>query len=190
MYTIKQENRGLCPYDDTRYLLADLPDYRPNPNTHAYGLRDLATEEHLVADQSEPGEKLIIQHSLDRFARSHARMTRRLELAGTMEMKQELPDGNAKGELHGDQLLMAKQVDAARHGYVIRMVDLIERIIARDKLERILSPPLECQRHSRRNAPGRFTCRSIAAISQSRRLIRLRCAGATSVDTTPSALEI
>ena len=34
--------RGLCPYDDKRYLLADLPDGRPNLNTHAYGHRDLA----------------------------------------------------------------------------------------------------------------------------------------------------
>ena len=41
VYTIKQEKRGLCPYDDKRYLLADLPDGRPNPNTHAYGHRDL-----------------------------------------------------------------------------------------------------------------------------------------------------
>ena len=51
VYTMEQEKRGLCPYDDKRYLLADLPDGRPNPNTHAYGHRDLAAEEHLVADQ-------------------------------------------------------------------------------------------------------------------------------------------
>ena len=50
VYTIQQEKRGLCPYDDKRYLLADLPDGRPNPNTHVYGHRDLAAEEHLVAD--------------------------------------------------------------------------------------------------------------------------------------------
>ena len=54
VYTMKQEKRGLCPYDEKRYLLADLPDGRPNPNTHAYGHRDLAAEEHLVADQPEP----------------------------------------------------------------------------------------------------------------------------------------
>ena len=50
---MEQEKRGLCPYDDKRYLIADLPDGRPNPNTHAYGHRDLAAEEHLVADQPE-----------------------------------------------------------------------------------------------------------------------------------------
>ena len=50
VYTMAQAKRGLCPYDDMRYLLADLPDGRPNPNTHANGHSDLAGEEHLVAD--------------------------------------------------------------------------------------------------------------------------------------------
>ena len=50
IFTMEQEKRGLCPYDDKRYLLADLPDGRPNPNTHAYGHCDLAAEEHLMAD--------------------------------------------------------------------------------------------------------------------------------------------
>ena len=44
----------------TRTLLADMPDGRPNSNTHAYGNCDLAAEEHLVADQPEPGSDLII----------------------------------------------------------------------------------------------------------------------------------
>ena len=34
----------------------------PIPNTHAYGHCDLAAEEHLVADQPEPGAELIIQY--------------------------------------------------------------------------------------------------------------------------------
>ena len=50
VYTMEQEKRGLCPYHDKRYLLADLPDCRPNPNTYAYGHCDLASEEHLMAD--------------------------------------------------------------------------------------------------------------------------------------------
>ena len=62
VYTMEQEMRGLCPYDDKRYLLADLHDGRPNPNTHAYGHRDLAAEEQLVADQPKPGAELIIRH--------------------------------------------------------------------------------------------------------------------------------
>ena len=141
VYTIEQEKRGLCPYDDKRYLLADLPDGRQNSNTHAYGHCDLAAEEHLVADQPEPGAKLIIRHPEELFARRPARVNRRLKLAGAMEMNEKLPDGDADGELHGDQLLVAERVAAARPGGAIPMGDVIERIIARDNLERPISPP-------------------------------------------------
>ena len=111
---MEQEKRGHCPYDDKRYLLADLPDGRPNPNTHAYGYPDFAAEKHLVADQPEPCAELIIRHPEERFARRHAHVTKRLKLAGAMEMEKELPDGDADGELHGDQLLIAERVAAAR----------------------------------------------------------------------------
>ena len=101
-------------------MLPDLPDGRPNPNNHAYGHSVLAAEEHLVADQPEPGAELIIWHPQERFARRHDRVTRRLKLAGAMEMEEELPDGDADNELHGDQLLMAERVAAARPGGAIR----------------------------------------------------------------------
>ena len=58
-----------------------------------------------------------------------------------MEEK-ELPDGDADGELHGDQLLVAERIAAARPGGAIRMGDVIERIIARDNLTRTVSPPV------------------------------------------------
>ena len=72
VYTMEQEKRGLCPFDDKQNLLAYLADGRPNPNTHAYGHRDLAAEEHLVADQPEPGAELIIRHQEERFSHRHA----------------------------------------------------------------------------------------------------------------------
>ena len=56
-------------------------------------------------------------------------------------MDEELPDGDADGELYGDQLLVADRVAAARPGGAIMMGDVIERIIARDNLERPISPP-------------------------------------------------
>ena len=56
-------------------------------------------------------------------------------------MDEELPDGDADGELHGDQLLVAERVAAARPGGAIRMCDVIDRIIACDNLERPISPP-------------------------------------------------
>ena len=118
---MEQEKRGLCPYDDKRYLLADLRDDCSNTNTHAYGHRDLAAEKHLVADHPEPNAELIIRHPEERFARKHARVTRRLELSGQMNMEKNLPDGDADGELHGDQLLVAKRVAAARRGGAIQI---------------------------------------------------------------------
>ena len=100
---MKQKQRGLCPYDDKRYLLADLPDGRPNPNTHAYGHCNLAAEKRLVADQPKPGVELIFRHHEERFTWRHTRVTKRLELAGAMEMeKEELFDHQADGVLHGE----------------------------------------------------------------------------------------
>ena len=81
---MEQEMSGLCPYDDKRYLLADYFDGRPNPKTHAYSHRDLAVKEQQVANQPEPGAELIIRHPEERLARRHARVTRRLKLAGAM----------------------------------------------------------------------------------------------------------
>ena len=51
VYTMEEEKRRLCPYDNKRYLHADLPDGRSNPNTYSYYHRDMAEEKHVVADQ-------------------------------------------------------------------------------------------------------------------------------------------
>ena len=124
-----------------------------------------------MADQPEPGGELIIRHREDRFARRRARVTRRLELAGAMKMEEEeLPDGDADGELHGNQLLVAEHVAAARPGGAIRMGDVIERIIARDNLTRRLA--------ARSNASATYAAtrwtewveRPITAVLTSRRL--------------------
>ena len=138
---MKQEKRGFCPCDDKRYLLADLRDGCYNPNTYAYGHGDLAAEEHLVAHHPELGAELIIRHPEERFARRHARVTRRLDLAGVMDMEGKLYDDDADCELHVGQLLVAEQVAAARPGGAMRMNKKIERIITRDNLERPISPP-------------------------------------------------
>ena len=126
VYTIEKEKRGLCQYDDKRYLLADLADNRTNPNTHAYGHRDLAAKEHLVADQPEPGAALINRHPEERFARRQARVTWRFQHAGAMEMEEELPDCNADGEPYSDLHVVAERMAVARRGGAIRMGDVIE----------------------------------------------------------------
>ena len=62
IYTLEQETRGLCPYDDKRYLLADLHDGIPNPNTHAYGHHKLATEVRIQIDMPErSGAELVLE---------------------------------------------------------------------------------------------------------------------------------
>ena len=94
-----------------------------------------------MADQLEPCAELIIRHPEARFARRRARVTRHLKLAGTMEMEEELPDGDSEGELHGEKLLVAERVAAVRLGGAIRMGDVIERIFARDNLARPVSLP-------------------------------------------------
>ena len=134
-----QKMNGLCAYDDKRYLLADLLDNRPNPNTHAYCHCSLAAKEHLMAEQPETGAELIIRHPEERFVRRHARVVKRLELAGAIKMEKELPDGEADGEHHGDQLLITERVAAVRPGCAIRM-DEVRGNIARDIFERPFSP--------------------------------------------------
>ena len=131
---MQQEKRGHCTFDDKRYLRADLPEGRPNPNTRANNHCDLAAEELLMAHKPEPCAELIIRHSEKQFNRRHARVTRRLKLAGAMEMEKELPYGDADGETHGDQLLMAERVAVARLGGAIQIGDVIARIIARNIL--------------------------------------------------------
>ena len=155
VYTMEEEKRGLCPFDDKRYLFADLLDGRPNPNTHAYGHRDLAAEKHLVADQPEPGPELIIRHPEERFARRHARVTRRLELAGEINIQEELPDGDADVELHVDKLLwLSKWLPrdlVAPFEWVTGSNESLPATISSGLSRRLV----ECQRHLRSNVPGR-----------------------------------
>ena len=54
--------------------------------------------------------------------------------------EEELPDGDADGELHGDQLLVAERAAAARPGGAIRMGDVIDGSL-RARTSRSVSPP-------------------------------------------------
>ena len=63
--TLEQEKRGLCPYDDKQYSLAELPDGSPNPSTHAFGHYSLASEEQLVVDMpKQAGAEIVIEQLL------------------------------------------------------------------------------------------------------------------------------
>jgi hypothetical protein len=51
---MEQKKRGFCPYDDKRYLLANIPDNKPNPFTHAYGHFEVPDTERLTLDHPHP----------------------------------------------------------------------------------------------------------------------------------------
>ena len=97
MYSLEQEKRGLCPYDDKRYLLANIPDGSPNPHTHAYGHKDLGWEERFVADMpAVPGTDLIIENQERRYTQRHQRVVKKLrtmrEAEGVEEEEQGEPE--------------------------------------------------------------------------------------------------
>ena len=133
---MEQEKSGLCPYDDKRYLLADMPDGRPNPNTQAYGHRDILAEETLVADHPKPGAELVIKHIKKHFNSLHARVIRSIQQYNEMEENH----SDIEDEIYGDNLLMAENRAVSRPGSAIRMGEVIEQICARNNLKRPVSP--------------------------------------------------
>ena len=61
IYTVSQIKRGLCPYDDKLYLLANLINGQPNPNTHAVGHYELLYEAvQPEIDQPSSGDNLYV----------------------------------------------------------------------------------------------------------------------------------
>jgi len=60
IYTLEQTKRGLCPYDDKRYLLANLPDGKPNPRTHAYGHFEIANLEYVIEERPNAADGMAI----------------------------------------------------------------------------------------------------------------------------------
>ena len=78
-----------------------------------------------MVDKPVFGEQPIIT-----INRKHIFVTRRLKRACVMNIKEKLHYGDANGKLHGDLLLVAKQVAAAWSGNAIWMDKVIEPIIA------------------------------------------------------------
>ena len=132
IYTLEQGRRGLCSYDDKRYLLADLHDGTPNPNTHAYGHHEYAAEVRVQMDMPEQsGTELVLQQqqppsndepyhtSLQvvkcglQFKRRHDRVAKTLAKRNRRESNGEeiggeeydqVPHGDENGQLDGAQL--------------------------------------------------------------------------------------
>ena len=151
LYTLEQSKRGLCPYDDKRYLLADLPDGSPNPNTHAYGHKDLAAEEELVPEMPDgPGTELLIERREERFKRKHRRVVATMSARGRRDSngdeidddgQGDIPDGDQEGELRGADLERAERAAAARPGGRGRLDNVIDLIARMNNIQVPPSPP-------------------------------------------------
>ena len=131
MYSLDQEKRSLCPYDDKRYLLANLPDGSPNPNTRAYGHKDLTSEERLVADMPEtPGNDLIIEHQERRFNQRHQRVVKKLwDMAGAKEeLEAEKQEAVLKILHNSEEWVKAAREAASRPGIAGRITEVIDRL--------------------------------------------------------------
>ena len=136
--------RGLVPYDDKRILHADLTDTQPNPDTHAFGHYSLEAVRMLEPEQLPAGEEMVVvvrpcrnERYEAQLARKHAKVVKKARVL----RPDNGDDGNSDGELHGNQLLVAKWEAAVPPGNAIRMGDVIEQIIARKHLKRPVSPP-------------------------------------------------
>jgi hypothetical protein len=142
VYSLEVEKRGLIAYDDKRVLLANLENGEPNPYTHAYGhyslVNDIQIQE--AEEQPEAGNDL---HVVTREERNEARLQRKHQLAVKMATKQnrENSSDEDEAEVQGDDLVVAQRAAAARPGTSVRINDVIERICARNNLERPMSPP-------------------------------------------------
>ena len=72
IYTLEHEKRGLRPYDDKRYLFVNMPDGSRKPNTHAYGHRDILSEDRLEVDMPDrSGMDLMIERHQQRQEPEH-----------------------------------------------------------------------------------------------------------------------
>ena len=60
VYSFEVKKRGLHTYDDKRYLLDNLEDGTPNPNTHAYEHYSIPATDTLF-DSPEAGQGLVIR---------------------------------------------------------------------------------------------------------------------------------
>ena len=147
VYTIAVEKRGLVPYDDKRYLLANLPDDQPNPNTHAFGHYSIDEVHIEEPEQPEPGNDLVIEERAPRATRTqrwearldrkHKRAVKKARALGPDEINDDDPDI----ELDGDQLVQAEREAAARPGAARRMEELFNNMLNRFAPDRPASPP-------------------------------------------------
>ena len=144
IYKMDVQKRVLVPYDDKRILLADLLDGKQYPDTNAFKHYSIKAVRMPEPEQPPAGDEMVVvvlpsgnEQYEAQLARKHARVVKK---ARALRLDN-INNGDSDGKLHGNQLLVAEREAAARPGGAIKMGDVIERIIARDNLERPVSPP-------------------------------------------------
>ena len=143
VYSLAVEKRGLIAYVDKRVLLANLDNGEPNPNTHAYGHYSLAREVRVEDAEEQPGAGNDLQIE-SRAKKEEARLQRKHALAVKRARRGQFENisEDDEAEVQGDDLIQAQRAAVARTAPSIRINTVIERICARDHLERPTSPPL------------------------------------------------
>jgi len=170
IYTLEQSKRGLLPYDDKRFLLANLPDGSSNPNTHAYGHHSITDVQVREPEQPAAGAELIVetqpvvmtreQRAERRFKRKH----RRAQIKAGVPVddtdadnddddgdgNRDVNDSASDDDLSGAEWDRAYQDAAARGGVAGQMDNVINHLIAANNLRRPYSPPAIHSRRKRR----------------------------------------
>ena len=121
-------------------MLANLENGEPNPYTHAYGHYSLADDIQVqeADEHPEAGNDLQV---VTREQRHEAHLQRQHQLAIKRANCTNRENSSDEDEVQGDDLILAQRAAAARPGTSVRMNDVIERICARQNLERPTSPP-------------------------------------------------
>ena len=141
VYLLAVEKRGLIAYDDKRVLFSDLNNWQPNPNTHAYGHYSLVKKIQVedAKEQAAAGNDL---HIVTREQKHEARLQLKHAIAFKKAKRGNIDDSleDDKAELVNDDLIVAQRAAAARPGTWVRINNVIEKICARQNLQRPTSP--------------------------------------------------
>lgn len=131
IYSLEARKRGIVPFDDKRFLLADLDDGQPNPNTHAFGHYLIDTAEFPEPEQPPAGADMVIERHEPRANRNQrweARLLRKHKRA--VRNARDLQVDEDADDLDEAQLADMQQKAEARPGLAVRMEDAIDRLTA------------------------------------------------------------
>lgn len=142
IYSLEFRKRGIVPYDDKRFLLADLADGQPNPNTHAFGHYSIETAEFPEPEQPPAGADMVVEvrePPPSRNQRWEARLARKHKRAVKVA-DQELSDDN-EVIAAGPEFAVLQRAAETRPGGTRHMMNVIDRLIADTRAMEAAAPP-------------------------------------------------